>query len=140
MTQLGLGVMINMLSSNEEAVKAYNAAQGKVIKSAVLDPDRGDGGALVMCFTDGTGIEIWDDGRSCYESRYMTTDDDLASFIGATFKDIEMRDGPDTQDEYGAPHEMRFVYVDTSLGTFTLETHNIHNGYYGGFFIKVRAL
>lgn len=136
----GIGVMFQSLFGNSDWVDIYNSALGKTIKSAELDPSRGDGGSLILRFTDDTAIEIWDAGRSCCESRYITTDDDLSAFSGSIFNNIEIRDGGTTESEYGDPHEIQFLVVNTSLGSFTLETHNEHNGYYGGFWIKVDAL
>jgi len=34
-------------------------------------------------------------------------------------------------------HEVQFVLITTSLGVFTMATHNIHNGYYSGFSVVV---
>lgn len=132
MSNLGIGVMIGMLSGNEETVKAYQSAQGKETSSISLVDDE-----LRISFTDGTGIVIWDDGQSCCEHRYMTTDDDLRAFVGATLTSIELRDAPSKEDEWGE-HEVQFLLVNTSLGTFTMETHNEHNGYYGGFLVRIK--
>jgi len=133
MAQIGLGVLLHHLFGDGSAsIEALEAAQGKVIKSLEMS-DVGDGELLVR-FEESTLI-IRDDGRSCCESRYMTTDDDLNSFVGATFTGVELRDGPEMTTEYGEPHEQQFLLVNTSLGTFTVVTHNEHNGYYGGFYI-----
>ena len=35
-------------------------------------------------------------------------------------------------------HEVQFLEVKTSKGSFTMSSHNEHNGYYGGFSIEVR--
>lgn len=140
-SQKGITVMLyHLFGDNSDTVAAYQGAMGKTISALALDPDEGDGGALIMRFTDGTGIKVWDDGRSCYEERYMHTDDDLPAFVGATLVEMELREAPDLEDECGCPHEVQFVLVNTSLGTFTMETHNIHNGYYGGFVIRVEQL
>ena len=53
---------------------------------------------------------------------------------------IELRDAPNVEDdEYGNVHEVQFLVVTTSKGAFTIETHNEHNGYYGGFFIEAEV-
>ena len=80
-------------------------------------------------------LEIWDDGQICYESRYLHTDDDLPYYIGAVFLGLEQADAPNIQDEWGE-HEVSFLKVKTSKGVFTVETHNEHNGYYSGFWVK----
>lgn len=140
MTQLGIGAMLHHLGGNAETVAAYNAALGKGIASLKVD-DRGDG-ELQMRFTDGTGVRFYDDGRSCCESRYMRTDDDLDYHKGAALVGVELRDGPTTreEDEYGDVQEIQFLVVTTSKGTFTCASHNDHNGYYGGICLSVAAL
>ena len=91
---------------------------------------------------NGDLIEACDEGQDCCEWRYMTTDDDLAYFVGSELVDIEIRNGGHADDEWGEVHEIEFLLVTTSLGVFTIENHNEHNGYYGGFnvVIKFRAL
>jgi hypothetical protein len=86
-------------------------------------------------------LAIWDDGQDCCESRYMRTDDDLASFNGATLIDVETRDAPSitpAEDESEC-HEVQFLVVHTSKGDITLSTHNEHNGYYGGFNVRAEV-
>lgn len=86
---------------------------------------------------DSGSLRIWDDGQSCCESRYMMTDDQLHTFVGAKLVGLEMVAGPDLYDEVGDAHEQMFVKVETTAGTITLVTHNEHNGYYGGFDVRV---
>jgi len=126
--------MINILTDNsEESRAAIESVSGKTIRKVEM-LDIGDG-ALVLAFDNAT-LTIEDDGRSCCENRYMTTDDELADFVGAEFRGVELRDGPELMTKYGEPHEQQFLYVNTSIGTLVVTTHNEHNGYYGGFWIK----
>ena len=139
MGQKGIVVMLNELTGHgrQETMATLEASFGKTIKAIALehlDPDE-----LRIWFTDGTAIKVLDDGQSCCEQRYMTTDDDLSSFVGATLTDMEIADGPEIEEEYEA-HEVQFLVVQTSLGAFTMETHNEHNGYYGGFYLIVKPL
>lgn len=134
MNQLGLGVMINMLGGNKETVKAYQASLGKTIKSVTLKDD-----CLSMCFDDETGIQIFDDGQSCCENRYMVTDDDLLYHVGAKLLGAEVASAPDVEDD-GECHEVQFLHIKTSKGTFTMSNHVEHNGYYGGFSIVIRPI
>ena len=139
MGQKGLIVTLNELTGHgrQETVTTLNAAYGKTITAMALealDPDE-----LRIWFTDGTAIKVLDAGQSCCEERYMTTDDDLAAFVGATLTDMEIADGPEIETEYSV-HEVQFLVVQTSLGAFTMETHNKHNGYYGGFYLVVKPL
>jgi hypothetical protein len=132
----GFGVMIGMLCGNAETVEAHNNAKGKIIKSIAMDDV---GNRLTIMFTDGTGIQIYDDGQSCCENRYMRTDDDLQPFVGATFTGCRIQEAPSITTDY-EDHEVQFLLVDTSEGTFTVATHNEHNGYYGGFWIVIKPI
>jgi hypothetical protein len=107
---------------------------GRVIESVVLGSDD----VLHFVFTDGSRMRIYDDGQSCCEHRYMTTDDDLSSFSGSVLVNIEVRDAPDMENDYEV-HEVQFLEVMTNRGCFTMATHNEHNGYYGGFCVCIEA-
>jgi hypothetical protein len=115
----------------------YAASLGESIEHVVLDKDED-----MLTIRLGSGsLKVWDDGQSCCESRYMTTDDELDTFIGAKLVNLEAVAGPDIPYEgesYGDTHEQMFVKVETTAGTITLVTHNEHNGYYGGFDVRVR--
>lgn len=133
--QDGMGVMINKLFGRpEETAAAVAACMGKTIAKVVVLKE-GDG-TLVITFTGDTSLSIWDDGRSCCESRYLTCDDALDDFIGAVFNQVEVNQAPDIETEWGEVHEQGFLIVTTSIGRFTVTTHNQHNGYYGGFYLK----
>ena len=131
---LGFGVMINALGGNRETVEAVQAAMGKTITALSLTDDQ-----LRFEFEDGSRLRLWDNGQSCCESRYMQTDDDLPYYIGAKFVGAEVRDGGSTEGEYGDTHEIQFLVVTTDRGTFSMASHNEHNGYYGGFWIAASA-
>lgn len=135
MSNFGIGVMLGYLSGNDETVKAHLKAQGKIILNISFSEK-----ALNLFFGDGTGIKIWDDGQSCCEHRYMTTNDDLPYFVGSKFLNVELREAPSKDTEYGDVHEVQFLLVNTNKGTFTIESHNEHNGYYGGFWIVINDL
>lgn len=138
--RLGIGVMLNILSDNSDSVAAYKKAHNKKIRNIVLDEDANGGdGMLKIIFDDNSGLGICDNGRSCCESRYLHTDDKLSDFIGSVFTGVDIQNAPDITTEYG-DHEVQFLKVNTSIGTFTVETHNEHNGYYGGFAIVCKEL
>lgn len=139
MSRPGLSIMIKSLFGNykEDAIQQYIGR--KIVRielNDTVDPD----GALFLIFDDGEAIKIYDDGRSCCEARYMHTDDDLSQFVGATLTGAGIREGPFTEGEWGDMHEIQFLVVSTSLGDFTLETHNEHNGYYGGFWMTLEEV
>lgn len=138
MSELGLGVMIKRLFGDSGA-RHIIASQGKTIASLKLD-DTTDPEELQLTFTDDTGIAIYDGGQTCCETRYMTTDDDLAYFVGSTFLGARVDSADTKKDEYGNPHEQAFLVISTSLGVFTIATHNVHNGCYGGFAITAKGL
>ena len=104
---------------------------GKEIAGVTLLDSR-----LHFVFTDKTEVYVTDSGQDCCETRYMTTDDDLNSFIGTKLLGLEIKDAPDV-DVDGFVHEVQFLEIQTSKGVFTMANHNEHNGYYGGFCITV---
>jgi len=139
MSKTGIGVMIKAaFGGNEQTVEALKAAIGQTIKKITHD-ETGDH-ALIFEFESGYSMRVYDDGRSCCESRYLTTDDDLVFFVGGKFLNAETKDGPNTDGEWGDTHEIQFLIVNTSKGAFTAETHNEHNGYYGGFWIAATEI
>lgn len=111
---------------------------GKKITELSFNQDTG----LHFVFEDGAKIRIADFDRQCCEYRYMTTDDKLSDFIGSTLMSVEVREilqfiGKEPESrKSGDVHDVSFLVVTTSLGAFTCETHNEHNGYYGGFSIQ----
>lgn len=137
MSEIGLGVLVHMLSNNKETLAAIEASEGKIIQELKIDPEaNGEDGELVFVFADTTKLRVFDGGRSCCESRYLTCDDDLDGFIGATLDGFDVREGPEVQSD--EVHETGFLIVATSKGEFTVITHNEHNGYYGGFALVAR--
>lgn len=135
MSHPGIGVLIRMLGSNKETVEAYHASMGKTISRLTLDDE---GGYITIDFNDGTNLRVADEGQSCCENRYMRTDDDMQHFVGAKLTGLEIKEAPNEPDEYG-DHEIQFLEVQTDRGVFTMASHNEHNGYYGGFYITLRA-
>lgn len=135
MSQLGLGVMINMLGGNEETMKALEHSINKKIKNVWLDEDENE---LKIQFEDNSVLILWDGGQSCCEHRYMRTDDDLVYYIGAVFTGVAIKDGGSTDNEWGDPHEIQFLEITTDKGVFQMANHNEHNGYYGGFWIQAK--
>jgi hypothetical protein len=105
---------------------------GREIASAKLEND-----TLSLAFTDGTSAQLWDGGQSCCETRYVTTDDDPVTLVGNCIVSITTKQGPYVREDY-QEHEQVFVEVQTTGGFITLVTHNEHNGYYGGFSIRVK--
>jgi len=131
MSNLGLGVMINMLGGNESSVKAFNDVVGKTIKSLELSDEK-----LKFEFEDGSKMQLSDEGQSCCEYRHMSTDDDLSYYVGAKLRGAELRESPPiAESEYGDLHEAEFLAIKTSIGEFVMVNHNEHNGYYGGFYV-----
>jgi hypothetical protein len=132
MSQLGLGVMLKMLGGNEDTIKAIEASLGKIITNIRLDDEQ-----LILEFDHNNGLILFDNGQSCCESRYMTCDDPLEQFIGATFDGVTIEDAAPGTSAYGE-HEIEFMRVQTSKGTIVCQNHNEHNGYYGGFSVSAR--
>jgi len=78
MSNLGIGVMIGMLSSNESTVDAIKSSLGKTIREVTLSDEQ-----LRVGLDGGSVLVLWDDGQSCCEERYMRTDDDLPYYSDA---------------------------------------------------------
>jgi hypothetical protein len=135
MTKMGMGFILGHTYRDPGQFNLYKNALGKTIASVHLDEEESE---LRFKFTDGTGLKLFDDGQSCCESRYMTTDDDLTYYAGAKFMGVEIKEAPDIEDEEGDVHEVQFLEVKTDKGVFTMATHNEHNGYYGGFDITIK--
>lgn len=132
-SQPGIGVLLSMLGGQKEDAEAVQTALGRTIRTVALSDD-----SLRFVFDDGTHLRLWDDGQSCCESRYMTCEDDLTYFCGAKLLSLSIRAAPNVPHEYGE-HEMQFLHVTTSKGVFVCATHNEHNGYYGGFWLRASA-
>ena len=115
--------------------KISNSVGKEIAEVTLLD------NKLHFVFTDKTEIYVVDDGQSCCEMRYMTTDDDLNSFVGAKLIGLEIKDAPyaeaTCEDDV---HQVQFLELQTNKGVFTMATHNEHNGYYGGFVITVEEV
>lgn len=94
MGQLGIGSMLHQLSGGSK--HSSTEYVGKIIKSISMDGDH-----LYINFTDGIKIDIFDDGQSCCEYRYMRTDDDIQSIVGKTIVSILSKDAPNEPDGYG---------------------------------------
>jgi len=150
-SKLGMGAMLAMLSGNHDTAETFRAAKGKKITAAALVPwtsayrsicsyGEDDLKALRLTFDDGSGIEFYDDAQSCCEYRYMHTDDDLSSLVGGILLAAEVRDGGTTRGDYGVETECQFLVVETDKGSATVANYNSHNGYYGGFALRVRPV
>jgi hypothetical protein len=138
LSKLGLGAMIRELGGNKDSVEAWNASVGKTISSVKIDPEANGGdGALLFTFSDKSRLELSDQARSCCESRFLSTDDDLSHHVGYDLLDAEVIHAKES--EYGEDSdEESFLIVTTSAGQFTVVAHNRHNGYYGGISIFAR--
>jgi hypothetical protein len=90
-------------------------------------------------FTDGSSFIIFDNGQTCCEERYLTTEDDLSSFIGDQFLEITEKNYTIEDLSNGSGDaECLDIEVQTNKGFFSFQCHNDHNGYYGGFDISIK--
>jgi hypothetical protein len=107
---------------------------GKIISSATVDED-----GCYLGFTDGSRLSIADEGQSCCEQRYVTCDDSPEDLVGQPYAGYEVKESTnDHEDDYDV-HDAVFVEVKAGLSSIVMETHNVHNGYYGGFDITEKA-
>ena len=135
MSQPGIGSMLHILSGGSE----HSASEyyGQKIIEARLKKD--DPATLTLKLENGKTIELSDDGQSCCESRYITSDDDPESLVGEILRKIEVKKSEEKEGEWGT-HEICFVEVGTDKSSITLCTHNEHNGYYGGFGLTIKEV
>jgi hypothetical protein len=98
-----------------------------------------DGDCIILRFEGGGGVSISDEGQSCCEHRYMTSDDNVGDLVGGEYLGFEVKDADYSDDDYGV-HEIQFLEVKSTNGSCVFETHNEHNGYYGGFWVVEREL
>ena len=120
------------------AVVGFEPWIGKEIAHCQLVDGGGDDTEVVFSFADGTAMALMDEPQCC-ERRYMTTDDDLSMHNGFPLLSVELREAPDLVDDLGEKHEVSFLLITSGRGTTTVETHNEHNGYYGGFWLEAQA-
>lgn len=112
-----------------------NLRLGKTITAVEMDEKK-----IKLTFDDGKRIEIFDNGQSCCESRYMKTDDDIQSLIGGKLIGITAKEGPEIGDDSYGCHEQIFVEIAINKGFITINNHNEHNGYYGGFGLTIKEI
>ena len=128
---LGLGAMIHYMGGGSKEDPADFV--GKTVTAVDFNSER-----LLLWLDNSFCIKVFDNGQSCCESRYMTTDDDPHSIVGGQIVHIKSKEGPNLPDSES--HETCFVEVQTSKGLITLTNHNEHNGYYGGFGLSIEKV
>lgn len=122
--------MLNEIGGDDHNAPDLQKALGKTIAKASIKDD-----CISLEFEDKSELVIWDDGQSCCENRYLHTDDNLNSIIGQRLVTVEQQSASSIETEYG-DHEVSFLHIKTDQDTIVVETHNEHNGYYGGFWIR----
>lgn len=126
-----------------------NEARGGVIKSAAIKEEcvwlfksaSAKGPGFRMEFEDGRTLLIYDSERKCCEARNMSSDDNLADMLGATFLGFvprEYQEGPSDDAREETFHDQQFLDLRTNKGVFTLVAHNEHNGFYWGIEPQLR--
>ncbi len=122
-----------MFDYRKKAKALVDSLLGRIISSILLrDSD------IFIAFEDGSSLKVWDDGQSCCETRYITSDESFEHYSGSKFLGLEMREftyPEDHQEDEYMCHECEILFIKTSVGDVDFVTHNEHNGYYGGFMI-----
>ena len=125
---------------NNECEALYKEIMGRRIVEIVVEND-----ALKIHFAgDAPNVKFFDDGQSCCESRYMTCDDDVkvlrsGFFLSASIRSAGSPKAKDEEEDWGV-HDIQFLIIETTIGGITIANHNKHNGYYGGFSLKLEKL
>jgi hypothetical protein len=128
--------MLELCNLDTESAANFLKVVGKKIMGVTLVDDE-----LHLSFGSQGTLVIRDEGQSCCENRYITTDDKLDDYVGGNLLNIEVKPVPIPMLEHdsdGDSHDIEFVEVTTTKGSFVLVTHNEHNGYYGGFYVCAR--
>ena len=122
--------MIDVCNLERESLNAFMKVVGKKIMGIKLEDDM-----LYLSFGSQGTLKVSDDGQSCCEKRYMTTDDKLDEYVGGNLLNIEIKPVPIPikLGEDDEAHDIEFLEFTTTKGAFVLTSHNEHNGYYGGF-------
>jgi hypothetical protein len=133
---LGMGVMIRQLCGDGgKSLHAYELIKGQTITSIRLVENE-----ILLSLPNEKKVKITDEGQSCCEHRYITTDDDLPYYDGAVLHEVELGEYKSEDSEYDDSHDIQFLELRTSKGVVTFATHNEHNGYYGGFAITLNVV
>lgn len=97
-----------------------------------------DNGLIKLFFKNKNELIIYDDGQSCCEERYLTTDDDILSIVGKKLRNIELKECSEKELDVGI-HEIQFLEISTDQNFITFCCHVEHNGWYGGIDIKIEG-
>lgn len=124
--------MFEVCNLEGKSLDAFMKVVGKKIMGIKLEDDM-----LYLSFGSQGTLRISDEGQSCCEHRYMTTDDKLDEYVGGNLLNIETKPVPIPikGDDSDGEHDIEFLEVTTTKGAFVFTTHNEHNGYYGGFYV-----
>lgn len=119
--------------SYDDMADAAKSCKGKIIRRIEVDDNQ-----LRMTFDDCV-LVLEDTMQNCCERRYMTCNDPFSNWEGLAFVGYRIENcGDISEGSYGC-HDVKFLIVDTFLGSFTVANHNSHNGYYGGFSITAKV-
>jgi hypothetical protein len=131
---------MNTLVLNKQVDLALNGSMVITSVTKVEEEGHYDSDYIRIALACGYVLHVMDAGQSCCERRYLHTDDDLGSMVGETLTQIYVLDAA-IKEEVGsdAEHEVQFVHIVTNRQHVVVETHNEHNGYYGGFALRVEV-
>lgn len=106
---------------------------GHKIKTILFKRER-----LEVAFDDLEGIFYFENGSVDSEAAFMTTDDDIESFTGSVFLGVELA-GITVSEPIESPssYEIQFLKFNTSIGTFTIESHDKLSGFYGEIILHI---
>lgn len=96
---------------------------------------------LIRLIGEDSTLEILDNKESCCEDRYLVFDGhpgDLEQ--GGKLTTVQYAPTDELPDVNGS-HEVAFIHILLSgYRWLTFRTHNVHNGYYGGFHLIIRKV
>lgn len=118
---------------------------GKTIRSVSIQgqgqgPDETVMKDVHIIFDDGMALDLSNAENDCCKTS-ISCDDDLAFYVGSSFQGAEFRPvAPVRMEDDEFFHDVGFLEVSTSAGSFTVASHVLHNGYYGDFDLEAKTV
>jgi hypothetical protein len=125
----------SVLSVDQETLKTIGSCLGKVIEKVMLAYDHESRESIIIIFTDGTALNLFDDGQQCCEKRWLASDDKSEDVAGGVLMDVQMEEGVDDEGSEDIL-QSQFIRIITDKAPYVVTAYNKHNGSYDGITVK----